>query len=280
MPEHQPRKSTLSPSPLPLALLIAISTILVVGGVYLFVIGMTTPVPSQTGAYQSALASATSTAEVEVEQEPNYELTPTRELPVPTNAPLPLGFETIPLPPPPTEINYTPGPTASLDEVPPLGEWKEYVNEQQGFTIKYPPNWYLNAGPTGQTTQIFSYDFNDPAIKGYKGPPLNVTGIDIYARRGQLSVNDQLKGNETIREWVYRTGRVGEDDEVIGEEEIIVDGFPALRQLVDYDYGGLMEAVYIRRPTDVILVGQPYREDWTVPNQVFDLLIQNLRIEQ
>lgn len=292
MSERSPRQSGLSPAPLPLALLLVFATVVVLGVIYLLTIGLTAPVGVGTGALaksnepqnnpganRNAIARATATL-VESEQAPNYDLTPTRVLPVPTDAPTPFGAVRPTELPPPTAIAYTPGPTASLEQLVPLEEWKEYVNEQQGFTIKYPPNWYLNAGPTGQTTQIFSYDFNDPAFTGYKGSPRNITKIEIYARRGQLSAMDQLQGNETIREWVYRTGRISEGDQVIQEEEITVDGLPALRQLVAFEYGGLMEAVYIKRPNDVILVGQPYREDWTVPNQVFDLLVQSFRIQK
>ncbi len=280
MPERQPRTSRPSPSPIGLALLIVITSILILGALFLFTIGMTVPVPAQTGGQQNALAPATATPEAEVEQEPNYDLTPTRVLPPPTDAPLPPGFKTVPPPPEPTKITYTPGPTASPEKMIPFEKWNEYVNEQQGFTIKYPSDWYLSAGASGQTTQIFSYDLNDPAVMGYKGPPLNLTHIDIYARRGQLSQVDQLQGNETVRDWVYRTGRVSEDDKVIREEEFLVDGFPALRQLVDFGYGGLMQAVYVKRPNDVILIAQSYREEWTVPNEVFDLIIQNLRIDK
>lgn len=105
-----------------------------------------------------------------------------------------------------------------------------------------------------------------------------MTGIEIYARRGELSTTDQFHGNETIREWVYRTGRVGEGDKIIQEEEITVDGFPALGQVIDFEYGGLMEGVYVKRANDVIMIGQHHRKDWNIPNQVFDLLVKNLRI--
>ncbi len=275
MSERQPRKSPLSPSPLPLALFIVFAALIGLGALYLFTIGMTAPAPTQTGAQQNALAQATATVEADTEEEPNYDLTPTRVLPVPTDAPVPPGAKSpIPLPPP-TEISYTPGPTASLEVLVPIEEWREYVNEQQGFTIKYPPNWYLNPGPTGQTTQIFSYDFNDPALDGYKGPPLDLTKIEIGITQAQ-----QFLPNESIHEWIYRTGRLGEDDKLIQEEELPVDGLPALRQLVDFEYGGLIEGVYVKRTNDVIIIGQHYREDWAIPNQVFALLVQNFRIQK
>lgn len=276
MSKHQPRKSSTSPSPFSLALLIVLTMLLVGGAVYIITIGMTAPAPTQT----SALAKATATAEEADDENPNYALTPSRVLPVPTDAPLPPGFETIPPPPPPTVINYTPGPTASLQELAPIEEWKEYVNEQQGFTIKYPPNWYLNAGPTGQTTQIFNYDFKDPVLMTYKGPPLALSKIDIMVNRADGQPIDRFLEGETIRDWVYRTGRVSEEDKVIQEKALTLDGFPAIQQIVDFEYGGLMNAVYLKRPDDVIMIGQQYHEERAVPNQIFDLLIQSIRIQK
>ena len=280
MSAREPRKPRLSPSPSALALLIVFTSIAVLGALYLFTIGMTAPVPAQSGANQRAFVPATATSEAEIEAEPNYDLTPTRVLDVPTAASLPPGVERPTELPPPTAIPYAPGPTASLEELMPIEEWKEYVNEQQGFSFKYPPNWYLNTTSTGQTTQIFSYDFNDPSLTGYKGPPLDVTRIDIMVNRVDQQPIDQFRGTETLREWVSRTGRLGEDDKLIQEAEFTADGLPALRQLVDFEYGGLIDGVYIKRSGDVILIGQHYREEWIVPNQVFDLLIQSFKIRK
>lgn len=56
------------------------------------------------------------------------------------------------------------------------------------------------------------------------------------------------------------------------------DGLPALRQIVDFDYGGLMEGVYVRYGDNVIIIGQRYQENATTLNSIFDLLVQNFRI--
>ncbi len=281
MPERQPRKTGLSPSPLPLALFIVILAVLVVGAITLLMTEMTAPAPVQTGALarsdeaqpnlvtkQTAMAVETAKA---LDDETNYA---TRVLPVPTDAPLPPGFKTPTPLPPPIEITYTPGPTANLEVLPPIEEWKEYVNEKQGFSIKYPSDWYLNADLTGWGTQIYSYDFGDPSLMGYKGPPLGAK-IEIG-----ITAPQQFSPDETLQEWVRRTGRLGEEDKLIFEEEINVDGLPALRQIVDFEYGGLMEGVYIKHADNVIIIGQGYREDWTIPNQIFDLFVQNLRIQK
>ena len=270
MSERQPRKSRLSPSPLPLAFLIILITVLALGALYFVTIGMTAPTPVQIG----ATVKATATTDGDTVQEPEYNLTPTRVLAVPTDAPLPPGFETVPPPPEPTQITYKPGPTASLQELAPLIEWKEYKNEYQGFTIKYPPNWYLKAGATGQMTQIFSYDYKDPALTAHKGSPLDLAKVEIGVSQVQ-----QFLADENLSNWVSRTGRVSEGDKVLREEEITVSGLPALRQLVDYEYGGLIEVVYVKRGNTVIMIVQYYKEDWSVPNRVFELLVQSFAFD-
>jgi hypothetical protein len=283
MPERQPRKTGLSPSPLPLVLFIVILAVVVVGTITLLMTGMTAPAPVQTGALarsdeaqpnlvtkQTAMAVETAKA---LDDETNYA---TRVLPVPTDAPLPPGFKTPTPLPPPTEITYTPGPTANLEVLAPTGEWKEYVNEKQGFTIKYPADWYLNTDPSGGWgTQIYSYDFNDPSLALDKNPPRNASKIEIG-----ITAPQQFLPNESLREWVRRTGRLGEEDKLILEEELKVDGLPALRQIVDFEYGGLMEGVYVKYGDNVIIIGQRYREDRTVLNQIFDLVVQNFKIQK
>lgn len=161
----------------------------------------------------------------------------------------------------------------------PFEEWTDYVNEGQGFTVKYPSDWYLNPGETGQTTQFFSYDFNDPALQLNPDLSLDYAKIEIGIS-GKWSAERQFRENETLREWLYRTGHVGEDDQVLEEEEFLLDGLPAVRQLVDFDYGGLMEGVYVKRPADVVIIGHHYHEDFAVPNQVFDLLVSSFRNQQ
>lgn len=281
MSAREPRKPGLSPSPLVLVVALVIVMLIGIGAVSLLQTALTAPAPAQMGAQQSALAQVTATVPTDEDEEPNYDLTPTQVLPLPSDVPLPPGFKTVAPPPEPTALTYTPGPTASLEEVAPIEEWQEYVNEKQGFTIKYPPNWYLNAGPTGQTTQIFSYDFNDPSLADYKGPPLNLTKIEIgISSSKNWPPAHQLREGETLREWVAKTGRVSEDDKLIEEEDLTVDGLPALRQLVDFEYGGLIQVVYVKRTDDVIIIGQPYREQWAVPNQIFEVLIASFRVQR
>ena len=41
-----------------------------------------------------------------------------------------------------------------------------------------------------------------------------------------------------------------------------------------------MEGVYIKHADKVIIIGQIYREDWTIPNQIFELFVQNFRIQK
>ncbi|MBI4672979.1 MAG: hypothetical protein HY741_15090, partial [Chloroflexi bacterium] len=140
---------------------------------------------------------------------------------------------------------------------------------------KYPPDWYLKFDPTGWGTQIYSYDFNDPALLVYKGPPLG-SKIEIG-----LTAPEQFLPDESLREWVRRTGRLGEEDKLILEEELKVDGLPALRQLVDFEYGGIIEVVYVKRTQDVILIVQHnYREDLPVPSEIFALFVQNFKINK
>ena len=108
MPERQPRKSGLSPSPVLLALSVVILAVVVVGAITLLTTGLTAPTSVQTGALaksneatinqvakQTALAVETANA---LDDEANLA---TRVLPVPTDAELPPGFKTpTSLPPP------------------------------------------------------------------------------------------------------------------------------------------------------------------------------------
>lgn len=287
MSEQHPRKSSASPAPLFLALLIAVVTLVVLGVVSLLLTGFNARAPAQTGAMArnnesrnnpslnpASLQDATATDIVESEEELHYELTPSRVLAAPTWPP---DRATPEPPPPPTEISYTPGPTAHFDVMAPFEEWTDYVNEGQGFSVKYPPDWYLNPGQM----QFFSYDFNNPKLQLNPDLSLDYAKIEILVDDlTGLPPEHQFRENETLREWVYRTGRVGEDDQVLEEEEFLLDGVPALRQFINYDPGLLIETVYLKRPTGLVLITQHYREDFTVPNQIFDLLVSSFRNQQ
>ncbi len=266
MSEHKPRKAGLSPSPLLLALLIIAATIVVVGVIALLLTGTSAPAPTQTGAMAGASAPQS-----EPSGKPAAEILDTPTALIPTNVPVHTAIPTIALPtliPEPTP--YIPGPTAQFTTQIPIDQWLVYDDAQAGFSIKYPPDWYLRTTAPedrvfGSTTQLFSYDPNDPILESKSRPPLpNFTKIEITVVDNLEATGEVFLPDQTIENWV-RTSRVIDDSvgdqlKLIDEGATIVGGVPAYYQLIQYATRGLAKTTYVYHKGKLIFIVHGFEE--------------------
>jgi hypothetical protein len=262
--------------------LIAIGAVLIVVVVSLGVNSFSRLPEQDRTAARVAAAPATLTVPLvtPTDEDSQYELTPTRRLPPPTNAPQTPGPSPTPLPSPTT---YIPGPTAQFETLAPIEQWKTYNNAEAMYSIKYPPDWYLNTTPSGQTTQFFSYDFNDPDPTIGKGnpPPENFIKVEIAIEDITQHPDELFLPGETIADWVQRTRPLVEGvHTLIDEESLTVGGLPAFRQAVRANAGdgGTYDAVHVKLGTNVVfIVLHPYATPGSFGNQVFRLMLESFR---
>lgn len=278
MSERNPRKSGLSPSPVSLALFIVVATIVALGALYVLTLGMTAPAPTQTGAMAKPNASNNTqnresvvAAQVAVTAEaPVYEETeiPTPDIPTPTQ--------------PPDPTPYTPGPTSQFTTIVPTEDWLVYVDEQAGFSVKYPPDWYLTTTPLeervfGSTTQLYSYDPNDPnPVPKGTNPADNFIKLTIVSDSLQAMGWPFLPG-ETLTEWVQRTQpRSGDEQQILEEREASIGGLPAYFQKTIYK-GTEAATFYVHRDANMVYVGYFVRPSGSIHEQLIETILASLR---
>jgi hypothetical protein len=181
--------------------------------------------------------------------------------------------------PPPT---YAVGPTAQFMKLIPISEWLEYEDETVGFRVKYPPDWYLSSPPDdsrthGYVTAFFSYDHHDPELpvlaKSGKWPG-NFVKVEIYS---VPEANDPpLRAGEDIAAWVRRTRPRADDDKLIQEGPVEIDGIAAFRQVIEYKGWSTGSATYFFYGGYVFTIAHRYYGPGTVVSQFLQTMIDSM----
>lgn len=165
---------------------------------------------------------------------------------------------TPPVPPPPTA--YTPGPTAQFTTFVPIEQWLTLTNREAGFSVRYPPDWYVETPPAahagfGSSASFYSYDPKDPfpILKGQTPPP-NFSKIEItlvsFADTG-----GNLQPNETLAEWVDRTRPLPEGS-VTAEYEVTIGGVRGFSQRVELTGPSWID-IFVPRGENILLISYP-----------------------
>ena len=71
-------------------------------------------------------------------------------------------------------------PPASEAEPGDISDWKDYVNKNWKYKLKYPSDWYINEGQDGIAVDILSYDVE---TKPYIKDPSKRIGITVFPNR-------------------------------------------------------------------------------------------------
>lgn len=284
MSEQNPRKAGISPSPLTLAFLIVFATITVVGAISLFIVGMAAPATTMTGAPPNAAALEIVT-QTSPSSSPTSQASPT-SFPIPETVVVntPTVRPTLPLPPSPTI--YIAGPTAQFSTPIPIAEWSVYEDGQAGFSIRYPPDWYLKTTQPedrifGSTTQLSSFDPNDPILEAKPPQPIpNFTKLEIIVVDNLEATGESFPPNQTIDEWV-RTSRAIDDSvqdqlELIDEGPTEVGGVPAYFQVIRYASGGVAKTTYVYHNNKLVFINHRFEEAGSFNGQVLQQMIDSI----
>lgn len=277
MTDRPPPKSRVAPSPAIVASLLVLVLVFTLVAVYLTPRLLQAPTAIQTleilqaasaprneNARPNAVAQATATDQIteEATEEPEP------DIPTPTQPPEPTA--------------YVPGPTAQFETILPIGDWLEFRDEQAGFSIKYPPDWYLKTTPpeeraAGSTTQFVSYDPNNPdAVPKGTNKPENFVKLEITTDSLQ-AMGQPFLPNETLPEWVHRNRATdGEDLAILEERETTLGGRQAFYQVTLWKGVVKGATYYIHRDSNMVFVGylSPPPESWA--SQVFDQMLASL----
>lgn len=282
MSAPQSQKSALSPSPFVLAVAVVIFALIGIGILALLQTALVAPTPAQTGAsakqnvappnrapQQNAAATAIVT-EPAVTEEPTEP--PTPDIPTPTQPPEPTA--------------YIPGPTAQFTTPIPLDEWLVYADEQAGFRIQYPPDWYMTTTPLeervfGSTTQFLSYDPKDPnpVPKGTTKPEnfikLEIT-VDSLDAMGKPFLPDESLANWVVRNYP-RSGDEGGEYVILDEVGTTLGDTTAFRQVSSF-HGVEGVNFFIHRGNDMIFVGYQTPSPGGFNEQIIDSMLESFEL--
>jgi len=142
----------------------------------------------------------------------------------------------------------SPPPTPAVSHMDPTAGWKAYKNEMQGYSMKYPSDWFFasEGEATFRNRAIFISNYDTQKFsKSFEKDMLKI----------QISVNPiQIEDGQTIKEWFaehpYYGQRPTEDSPglyplPIEMSEQKVGGIPALRVLTEEGApGGLSRLSY------------------------------------
>lgn len=269
--KRQPTKSGLSP--LRLAVIVTVAGVVALAALLLYTSGTTMDYPGQTSMIAKArtpeedrnptlvvISDATATNGTPFEDETALA---TPDIPTPSQ--------------PPDPTPYLRGPTAQFSTLIPMQEWLVYLDAQAGFSIKYPPDWYLNTTPPeervfGSTTQLLSWDPKDPdpVPKGTKRPE-NFIKLEIVSD-SLRAMGRQFLPDETLAEWVQRTRpRSGDEMQILEEGETTLGGLPAYFQKTSYK-GSEAIVYYVHRGANMVYIWH-----WvSAPNSIHEQVIENM----
>lgn len=235
MSERHPPKIGLFPAPLPLALLVVLVAIVVLGSLYFLKLGMNAPLVTQTGARASttnpqsdkAAAQAGATVPSETKEVPTDKATESPTLAIVAST---VVFEPTP---------YAPGPPAQSQTIIPIDQWKTYKDESDNWSIQFPPDWYLTE-PVDQesfvrTTVFYNYDPNDPMIgaKGVENPP-GVTTLQVVVD-SPAAMGFPYVASEPFSEWVGKAFPIveGYGPRLVEERAVSIGGIEGVLQVIE-----------------------------------------------
>lgn len=188
--------------------------------------------------------------------------------------------------PPPT---YAVGPTAQFTKVIPVSEWLTYEDKQAGFSVKYPPDWYLKTTPedervAGYGTSLFSYDSHDMKLsvlnKSGKWPSNFVKmEIMLFTTKG---TNHPLRPNQTIEDWVRWAYPDSEDERIVSEAIKELNGVKAFERITYSDKAASAwrrwRAIYLFRGEYIMVIGHAYPEQETVSKKILETIVSSIRL--
>lgn len=210
------------------------------------------------------------------------------ETPIPpteTNdaTPTPLVIMGVPneVTPPPT---YAVGPTAQFTELLPTSEWLTYEDKEAGFSVKYPPDWYLVASPeqervAGYNVSVHSYDPQDMTLSVLRKSgkwPSNFIKVEIALMVSELT-GQTLASNENISDWVHRTYPMAEEERVISENSTEIGGRKAFEQITQPNNGTAWSATYLPVGKYIMVVGRPHAEEDTITSRITRTIIDSIQ---
>lgn len=270
----QPRKSTASSSFGPFATLafITLAALLLVAGIWVLTRGTASEQNAPT-----AIAAAQAQATSEVTDVP-----PTEEVEPTPDFEFYLGTPNSPT----QEPTYAVGPTAQYSEILPISEWESF-DAPEGFSVKYPPDWYFETLPqeqelrvNGSTVHLWSYDYRDPNLsaigKAGEWPP-NFTKATISLARPETS-GFPVEENETIQDWVHRAFPE-EEESVVSEESVQVDGRQAFRRVTSTVGRRNWSITYLFHGPYIMLISHPVHEEGSFNAQVITQIVESITID-
>lgn len=278
MSEPHPRKPRTLLSPFPLALLITVVTIAVLGGLYLLRVGMNAPSPVQTGTPVINTNRQDEQVVIHDGTPSPLEVTPK---PVDPRTIVPVvEFTEVPHVLNPTPI--TPGPTAQFETIPPLDQWKTYVDAKDNFSIRYPPDWYVEppvperiAGGV-RVIEFTSYDPKDMTHRG-KGetPPDNLRELEIVTIDPATTGFPYLP-DDTFLVWARRTHRMveGMGPKLLDEQVISVAGREGLLRFIELDY--ITKTLFLPFGDRVMYIQHKYETPENITQQMLQMMIDSI----
>jgi len=268
MSERQPPRSGLSPSPLPLVVLIAVVTVVVLGAIYFLSTGLNAPSPVQTGA--AGINPNAPSAQVAIQAASDV---------VPASTP-PAERTELPLVLNPTPV--TPGPTAQFDSIPPPEEWSTYVDPVDNFSIRYPTDWYLitpgpqQEGGGARTIQIYSFDPEDMTNRG-KGetPPENYAVLEIITDDPALAARPYVQG-EPFVDWVHRYFPYydGFGPKLLEEHVISIGGREGVVQFSELN--DVRKQLYLPLGERVMMAQYKYETPANITQQTLEIMMNSI----
>jgi len=255
---------------------VTLGLVVLVGALALFGISVVMRGISESAPAPAFVAGAAPTQSVETE---------TPIPPTETNdaTPTPLVIMGVPndVTPPPT---YAVGPTAQFTELLPTSEWLTYEDKEAGFSVKYPPDWYLVASPeqervAGYNVSVHSYDPQDMTLSVLRKSgkwPSNFIKVEIALMVSELT-GQTLASNENISDWVHRTYPMAEEERVISENSTEIGGRKAFEQITQPNNGTAWSATYLPVGKYIMVVGRPHAEEDTIASRITRTIIDSIQ---
>lgn len=233
--------------------------------------------PDQSTQFVSGAAATPVSTGVVVETPSSTELPSTTLIPTATDEVI-LGTPVYVSPVP----THATGPTAQFDEVLPIEQWLTFTDEKVGYSIKYPPDWYLETTPPDAigiccSSSIYSYDPKDPSLEtlGKEGKwPSNYVAVHFAVADLRATVPSlAFEPNESMGDWVHRVVKLRDIDTVIEEREMTISGMPAYLQVVAAPDMRSTAALNIRKDeNNVLTIFYPYKAGGALEQSIEKML--------
>lgn len=149
--------------------------------------------------------------------------------------------------------------------------WKEYVNEKDGYKLKYPPSFFIKENPEWSWSSISSLENDD----------LNKKLSEAVEKNDQSFWKDKLVilvwkyplFDRTLEEWIKE---MEFDGEIVSQESFQLGGQKALKEIRDDQVGGYSCKIFIEKENFVFYISTMGACN-TYYKQVFDQILSSFR---